>query len=62
MSVDELYATHQVAEDAMANPPYPKVEQLEPRLKFAHQMYNIIPEKLSNDALRIAKFSPQGWF
>jgi hypothetical protein len=60
--VDELCATHQLAEDAMTKPPYPQVEQLEPQLKFAHEMYNSLPEKLSNDALKKTKLTPRSWF
>jgi len=62
MSVDDLYANHQAAEDTMAKPPYPKIEHLEPRLQFAHQMYQSIPDKISSDALSKAR-SPLGkWF
>jgi hypothetical protein len=60
--VDELYAVYQAAEDTMTKPPYPKLELLEPRLRFAHQMYKSIPEKISNDARAKAKSPLRRWF
>ena len=62
ISVDELYATREAAEEVMTQPPYPKVEHLEPRLRFAHQMYKSIPERISNDALAKARSPLRDWF
>jgi len=61
-SLDELYAIHEAAEETMTQPPYPKVEHLDPRLRFAHQMYQSIPERISNDALAKARSPRRDWF
>lgn len=61
-SLDELYATYQAAQGTMTKPPYPSVEHLEPRLRFAHQMYNSIPERISKDALAKARSPLPKWF
>jgi len=61
-SLDELYSVYEAAEAAMSQPPYPKFEQLEPRLHFAHRMYSSIPEKISSDAHAKAKSPLGGWF
>jgi hypothetical protein len=60
--VDELYTVYQAAEDTMTKPPYPKLELLEPRSRFAYQMYQSIPERISNDAHAKAKSPLRSWF
>jgi len=61
-SLDELYTVYQAAEDTMTKPPYPKLELLEPRSRFAYQMYQSIPERISNDAHAKAKSPLRSWF
>ncbi|KAF8897321.1 hypothetical protein BD779DRAFT_1667319 [Infundibulicybe gibba] len=61
-SLDELYSVYQKAETIMSQPPHPNINQLEPRLQLAHELYNSIPERL-NQAGRAKARSPfGGWF
>ncbi|KAG5654489.1 hypothetical protein H0H81_001988 [Sphagnurus paluster] len=56
---DELYFLHSEAEAAMSQPPHPSVENLQPRLRVAYEMYSSIPQKVAGK--RPSRFG-LGWF
>ncbi|KAF9076434.1 hypothetical protein BDP27DRAFT_1313320 [Rhodocollybia butyracea] len=46
-SLDDLQAAYHEADVAMTTPPFPKPEQLQPRLRIAHDLHMRIPEKIA---------------
>lgn len=45
-SFDDLFAAYEVAQAKMSRPPYPLIGELEPHLRYAHELYESIPERL----------------
>ncbi|KAF9263610.1 hypothetical protein L218DRAFT_999477 [Marasmius fiardii PR-910] len=46
-SMEDLQRAYHEADIAMTTPPFPKLEDLHPRLQVAHELHKLIPERIA---------------
>lgn len=46
-SMEDLQRAYHEADVVMTTPPFPKLEDLEPRLQVAHELHKLIPERIA---------------